>query len=204
MSMLTLGDRLYVSAELMPPILYHPKASFATPLAEVLAGSYFHAQHHSRLILTQSYGFNTRDEASDHANVRRARASNTYFSFARGRRTLPEETSHVRVRAVFAALEFHRATLYWRLTVSDGVSSDVATRTSETIPIVADGSNALLSANDLAPLLTSYPFTDGHAIYAEDVEVELANVDAINAAPRVRITLECYGVREYGSAPIDV
>lgn len=206
---LTHGDRYYSGAELTPHYAYQPGAPVTFLIGNPLRLAFFHAQHHGRVILQQSFGFNTRDFTTDLSTRRTNRASlfTEYVGVARGWRNLPDETSHVLALVQYYVVAWQPTQVVHRLSVDDGTNVDRATSTRR---IDEDASRrglfrayttpagaSAISVNDRVSLIGANPISGGWTIYEDRIVLLLSNVSMASPGNvEVRIESQANGLSD--------
>lgn len=199
-----LANRRFDSATLISPINCYPGHSYGSVCEDIARGLYFSSQWDSRVIFMQSYGFDIRDPQGDATSIRRSRAAGAFMPFARARRNIPNETSHVRCIYIFAVVEFHSAIFNAQLTITDASANvDTGTNSMVTDEIIPTGQNSIRSQSQEWEDQAAYPFTAGNRIYVHDLSVKLANA-SIATPGRCRVFAEAYATRELGNAAVAV
>lgn len=185
---MSFGDRQYLEAELVPHIVGHPLAPAQVQAASIPRASYFHGQQNARMVLEQSYPFNTRDYETDRNVKRTALPTATELAgVARGRRRLRRGQTHLIAHVVYAVHSSMDIEVTHSLSVYDEDTTD-GDRVEVTRTIGANtlGGSRFTSANGTFNGWNShyasvvgaepFPFTSGFVPMVEVIELELVDV----------------------------
>lgn len=141
------GDRRYEEADLLAHYAHHPHAPVQFALGNALREAYVHAQHHGRLLLQQTYGYNTQAFTTDLGRTRAMTltASDKWGGLTRGWVNVPRCTSHLVGDVVFALFNLAPCRFELRLSCENG--SDCAVVESAALDIDADSRTTMLVSN---------------------------------------------------------
>ena len=182
---MTIGDRLYYDGSLTYPIKNHPDAPFTDAIGNVLRQAYIHAVHASRLLITQSYGFDLSNPETD-SGIKRTFALATDVGIARGYADIPREATHLRASVFFAVLAPSKATVTHTIFVTG--SPDINSETFLT-PILVDPTRA--NQTDQARLRVEFPFSDRFRTHRAEVCVEITS--GLPATQEIRVLAHALG-----------
>jgi len=171
---LEFGDRAYTQADFNSPYVHHPKAPFTYKIGNVLRQAYLASQHNARMIICQSYGFNTRNlETSLNAKRTVDAGSGVYIGVARGWRTVPPETNVLRGHFVYGSILSQLTRARLRLKIDNGTVADYNESIVET-EALAQGFASPGDVGYIDPQL--FPYTPSLSVLNQSVQVDLSEV----------------------------